>query len=195
MKKLSYLTMLAFAAFALQSCHLGGSTTTTTNDSTATTTDTTKKMAADTAKADSGSDVTFAKTLAAGGTAEITFSKLALQKVKSGKLKDFADMMITDHTKAADTLMAIAAKENITLPTTMDADHQSKYNATQDMSGNDFIKNYVNLMVADHKGAVDLITNESQNGKNPALKAFAAKILPTIQMHLDAANKLAAGMK
>ena len=187
--------MLAFAAFALQSCHLGGSTTTTTNDSTATTTDTTKKMAADTAKADSGSDVTFAKTLAAGGTAEITFSKLALQKVKSGKLKDFADMMITDHTKAADTLMAIAAKENITLPTTMDADHQSKYNATQDMSGNDFIKNYVNLMVADHKGAVDLITNESQNGKNPALKAFAAKILPTIQMHLDAANKLAAGMK
>ena len=185
--------MLAFAVYALQACHSNTSTTTTT-DSTTTTTDTTKKMAADTAKADSG-DTKFAKTLAGGGTAEITFSKLAQQKVKPGKLNDFAAMMITDHTKAADTLMAIAQKENITLPTGLDADHQSKYDSMQKMSGDDFNKAYVQLMVADHKGAVDLITNESQNGKDPALKAFATKILPTVQGHLDAANKLLAGMK
>jgi putative membrane protein len=191
MKKITYLMMIAFAAYALQSCHSGGSTTTTTDS---TTTDTSKKVVADTAKADTG-DAKFAKALAGGGTAEITFSKLAEQKVASGKLKDFAAMMVTDHTKAADTLMAIAAKENITLPTTMDADHQTQYDSMQKTSGDDFNKAYVNLMVADHTGAVALITNESQNGKDPALKAFATKILPTVQGHLDAINKIKAGMK
>jgi len=184
--------MLAFAAYALQACH--SNTSTSTTDSTATTNDTTKKMAASTAPADSG-DVKFATTLAGGGMAEINFSKLAEQKVAAGKLKDFAAMMITDHTKAADTLMAIAQKENITLPTALDSDHQKKYDDMQKLSGDDFNKAYVNLMVADHTGAVALITGESQNGKDPALKAFATKILPTVQGHLDAANKLAAGMK
>jgi len=185
--------MLAFAAYALQACHSG--TTTTTTDSTATTTDTTKKVVAtDTSKSDS-SDVKFAKALAAGGAAEITFSKLAQQKLAAGKLKDFANMMVTDHTQAADTLMAIAAKENITLPTTMDADHQTQYDSMQKTSGDDFNKAYLKLMVADHTGAVALITSESQSGKDPALKAFATKILPTVQGHLDAANKLSAGMK
>jgi len=183
--------MVAFAAYALQACH---STTTTTTTTDTTTVDSSKKVVADTTKVDS-TDVKFAKTLAGGGMAEINFSKLAAQKVAAGKLKDFAAMMITDHTKAADTLMAIATKENITLPTALDADHQSKYDAMQKMSGDDFNKAYINLMVADHKDAVNLLTNESQNGKDPALKAFATKILPTVQGHLDAANKLAAGLK
>jgi putative membrane protein len=192
MKKITYLMMLAFAAYAFQSCHSGGSTTTA--DSSSTTTDTAKKTVIDTAKVDTG-DVKFAKTLAGGGMAEINFSKLALQKVAAGKLKDFANMMVTDHTKAADTLMAIAAKENIALPADLDAGHQSKYDAMQKMSGDDFNKAYVTLMIADHKDAVNLLTNESANGKDPALKAFATKILPTVQGHLDAANKLQTGMK
>jgi putative membrane protein len=192
MKKLSYLMMVAFAVYALQACH--SNTGTSTSDTTANKTDTTKKMAASTTPADS-SDVKFAQTLAGGGMAEINFSKLAQQKVGPGKIKDFAAMMITDHTKAADTLTAIAQKENIALPTTLDADHQTQYDAMQKTSGADFNKAYIKLMVADHTGAVALITNESQNGKDPVLKAFATKILPTVQGHLDAANKLAASMK
>ena len=181
--------MAAFATYALQACH-STTTTTTTTDTTVKTTDTTvKKMAVD------SGDVKFARTLAGGGMAEINFSKLAQQKVAAGKLKDFATMMVTDHTKAADTLMAIAARENITLPNNLDAAHQTKYDDMEKMTGADFNKAYVTLMVADHTDAVSLLTNESQNGKDSTLKAFAVKILPTVQMHLGAANKLQAGMK
>jgi hypothetical protein len=102
---------------------------------------------------------------------------------------------IADHTKAADSLKAIAQKENITLPDSMDAVHKQKYTEIQEMSGDNFNKAYVMLMVADHKGAVNLLQNESQNGKDPALKGLATKILPTVQGHLDMANKLQAGMK
>ncbi|HZY40099.1 MAG TPA: DUF4142 domain-containing protein [Mucilaginibacter sp.] len=192
MKKLSYFIVLAMAAYALQACHSNSSPSAA--DSAATADSGKNKAAADSAKVDSG-DVKFAKTLAEGGSAEISFSKLAEQKVAAGKLKDFAAMMITDHTNAADSLSAIAQKENITLSSTMDADHQNKFEDMQKMTADDFKKAYVNLMVADHTGAVSLLMDESKNGKDPALKAFAAKILPTVQGHLDAINKIKAGIK
>jgi putative membrane protein len=193
MKKLSYFIMVAASAYVLQSCHSNSSSKST--DSTTTTKDsTTKTTMVDSTKADSG-DVGFAKTLAQAGTAEIKFSQLAQQKTKPGMLNDFAAKMIADHTKAADSLKAIAQKENITLPDSMDAVHKQKYTEIQEMSGDNFNKAYVMLMVADHKGAVNLLQNESQNGKDPALKGLATKILPTVQGHLDMANKLQAGMK
>ncbi len=190
MKKLSYFMMIALACYLLQGCHSNNSATTT--DSATTTVDSSKTVALPTTDS---SDVKFAKTLAAGGAAEITFSKLAETKVEAGKLKNFAAMMITDHTKAGDTLKTIATKENITLPDSMDADHQKKYADISKMSGVAFNEAYVKLMVADHKDAVGLLQDESKNGKDSTLKAFATKILPTVQMHLDAANKLASGMK
>ena len=191
MKNLSYFMMIVLAGYLLQGCHSNNSASTT--DSAATTIDSSKTAVVPTT-ADT-SDIKFAKALAAGGAAEITFSKLAESKVEAGKLKNFAAMMITDHTKAGDTLTAIAQKENITLPGGLDPDHQAKYDDISKMSGTDFNEAYVKLMVADHKGAVGLLQNESQNGKDSTLKAFATKILPTVQMHLDAANKLASGMR
>lgn len=192
MKKISFLLMSALAAYAFSGCHSGG--TKVSVDSTTTVTDTTKTAKTDTTKPDS-SDVKFATTLAGGGAAEIAFSKLAQQKVKPGAIYRFAAMMITDHSKAGDTLKAIAQKENITLPAGMDAQHQQKYDAMAKTSGNDFNQGYINLMVADHKDAVNLLQNESQNGKDATLKAFATKILPTVQMHLDSALKLQSRLK
>jgi putative membrane protein len=37
--------------------------------------------------------------------------------------------------------------------------------------------------------------NEAVSGTDPDFKAFAAKTAPTIQMHLDAINKISASMK
>jgi putative membrane protein len=193
MKKLSYFAMIVFTAYVMQGCH-SNNTAQTTDSATSTKDSTTKTTMVDSSKADSG-DVKFAKKLAGGGAAEITFSKLAEQKVKPGKLMDFATMMVTDHTKAADTLKMIAQKENIMLPPGMDPDHQKKYDDMSKMSGNDFNKAYVTLMVADHKDAVSLLQDESQNGKDSTLKKFATKILPTVQMHLDVVTKIQSNMK
>jgi len=127
--------------------------------------------------------------------AEIQLSKLAQQKSTNKKIKDFADMMVTDHTKAADTLSAIAKAKNITLPASLDADHQKKYDDLSKMSGADFDKGYVKIMVSDHQDAVNLFQDEAKNGTDPQLKAFAGKVEPIIQMHLDAINKINSGMK
>jgi len=194
MKKLSYVFMIALAAYALQACN-SGKNSGSGADSSSTKTDTTTKTTTATTTTVDSSSVKFANKAGMGGMAEIQLSKLAQQKSTNKKIKDFADMMVTDHTKAADTLSAIAKAKNITLPASLDADHQKKYDDLSKMSGADFDKGYVKIMVSDHQDAVNLFQDEAKNGTDPQLKAFAGKVEPIIQMHLDAINKINSGMK
>ena len=190
MKKLSYMILMAFAVYAIQGCHSASNAGTA--DSTQTK-DTTKAAAASTAAVDS-SDVKFANNAAGGGMAEIELSKLAQQKSTNAKIKDFAAMMVTDHGKAGDTLATIAKNKNITLPTALDADHQKKLDDLSKKSGADFDKAYIKIMAADHQDALKLMQGEAANGKDADLKAFAGKVAPVVQMHIDAINKIKGGM-
>lgn len=194
MKKLSYFIFAGLAFYALQACN--SKSTSSTTDSTTTTKDSTTKVVTtvDSTKVDS-SDVKFADNAAGGGMAEIELSKLAQTKTSSTKIKDFAAMMVKDHSAAGDSLTIIAKNKGITLPTSMDATHKAKYDSLSNLSGAGFNKAYITIMVADHKGALNLMQTEASSGKDAALKAFAAKTATIVQMHLDAANKLQASMK
>ena len=59
----------------------------------------------------------------------------------------------------------------------------------------DFDKAYVEAMVDGHKKAVKLFTDAAQNCKDPDLKAFATKTLPTLKMHLDSIQAIHDSMK
>ncbi len=194
MKKLTYAMLMAFAVYAAGGCHSNSGTSqsadsTVKKDSSTTTTATAATPAVD------SSDVKFARNTAAGGAAEIMLSKLAQQKSSDAQIKSFAGMMVTDHTNAGDTLMVIAKNKGINLPTSPDDKHQRKYDELSKLSGADFDKAYVKCMVDDHQDALNLMQNEASNGKDADLKAFAGKVVTTVQAHLDAINKIKAGMQ
>ncbi|MGE0224742.1 MAG: DUF4142 domain-containing protein, partial [Acetobacteraceae bacterium] len=68
---------------------------------------------------------TFATHAAMSSMAEIQLSQMAQQKAQSADVKQFAQQMITDHNKAKQDLMTIAQQQNMTLPTTLDQQHQA----------------------------------------------------------------------
>jgi putative membrane protein len=127
--------------------------------------------------------------------AEVALGKLALTKTSNASIKKFAQMMVDDHGKANDELKEIAKKKNITLPDAVDADHQKKMDDLDKKHGGDFDKAYVDAMIDGHKKTLDLMNKEAKDGKDADLKAFAAKVAPTVQMHLDAINKIHDRMK
>ena len=194
MKKINLILGIAAIAVSLQAC--SGSKKTSGTDSTTVKTDSTTMSAT---KTDSSSsmmaDTTFASKAAVGGMAEVALGKMAVAKSSDSKIKDFGNMMITDHGKANDELMAIAKKENITLPATLDAEHQAKSDSLSKLSGKDFDKAYVDAMIDGHKKTLALMQAEAANGKDTTLKAFAAKTAPTVKMHLDAIQKIHDSMK
>jgi putative membrane protein len=195
MKKLSYLVMIAAAALAFQGCNSTTKDAQENADSLNQTKDTTTNVAATGGIATENDDAKFATEAADNGMAEVALGKLALEKGTSTSVKEFATMMVKDHGKANEELMAIAKAKNITLPTTVDADHQAKADELAKLSGAEFDKAYVNAMVDGHKSTLSLMQTEGKDGKDTELKAFASKTAPVVQMHLDMINKIHDSMK
>lgn len=195
MKKNTYFTMIAAGLLALQSCGNGQKDTKQTADSLNKTKDTTSNAMNTGGISVASDDAKFATDAASGGMAEVSLAKLALTKTANAQIKDFADMMVKDHGKANDELMAIAKTKNITLPTEPDSTHLKKAAELEKLKGKDFDKAYVDAMVDGHKKTLELMQNEAKNAKDADLKAFATKTAPTVKMHLDMINKIYDSMK
>jgi len=79
----------------------------------------------------SGSDLVpmadqhFMMKAAQGGMAEVQLGKLATQNASSQAVKDFGQKMVDDHSKANDELKGLAARKNVTLPTSLDPQDQA----------------------------------------------------------------------
>jgi putative membrane protein len=132
----------------------------------------------------------FAVAVADAGMMEVQLATLALSKATSGKVKEFAQMMIDDHTKANEELRALAQKKNITLPTTLSDKHQKKYTEMSEKTGADFDKEYCELMLKDHRDVVDLFKKAQQSSRDPEFKSWASEKLPTLEHHLSMAERM-----
>ena len=140
------------------------------------------------------SDSKFMMMAATSDMNEIGLSNQALSKSTNEEVKKLAQMMIDDHTKSSEELKPISMSKNVMLPAEMDSKHKSAMEKMSSMSGMEFDMAYIKMMVKDHEKAVSMFTKESNSGKDAEAKAFAAKTLPVIQMHLDMSRKMMTSM-
>ena len=152
--------------------------------------------AADNAKGNHA-DGKFFKEAAQGGMAEVALGQMAVDKAENEAVKDFGQKMVTDHGKANQELKDLATSAGVTLPTEMSADAKALQKKLSGLSGTEFDKAYMKEMLKDHKKDIAEFKKEAEQGKNPEVKNWAAKTLPTLQEHYTAAqtasNKI--GMK
>ena len=141
------------------------------------------------------SDNDFVEDAAIGGMSEVELGKMASTKAASADVKNFGQMMVTDHSKANDELKALATKRGWKLPTEVDSSHKSTADDLRNRVGADFDKAYVEEMVDDHETDVKAFEDKAKNATDPDLKAFAEKTLPTLRKHLDAIKAIQAKMK
>jgi putative membrane protein len=145
----------------------------------------------------SNPDQAFAMAAATGGLAEVELGKLGVDKASNADVKKFAQKMVDDHGKANDELKGILQQKGITVPSELKGKEKSTHERLSKLSGAEFDKAYMSDMVRDHEKDVKEFERESTNGKDPELKAFASKTLPTLQEHLKMAretqSKLGAG--
>jgi putative membrane protein len=132
-------------------------------------------------------DAEFVAKAASGGLFEVKSSQLALEKATKAECKALAEMMVKDHTKANDELKTVASKAGVPLPAELAPHHQKMLNDLK--TARDFDTAYVDAQLKAHVEAVDLFTAASTGVKDPGLRDFAAKTLPTLKMHLDHVKK------
>ena len=140
-------------------------------------------------------DADFAVMAANAGMTEIELSKVALATSANADVKKYAQMIVDEHTAAASKLSNIAASKQITLPASLSDESKKSVDDLSKKKAKDFDKAYVNMMIDDHKKAVDAFKKESENSTDTDLKSFATETLPTLQKHLDQATSMKDGMK
>jgi putative membrane protein len=121
---------------------------------------------------------------------EVELGKVALEKASSDPVKQFAQKMIDDHSKANEDLKQLASKENINVSDSLDSKHQSRVEKLSKLSGADFDRAYIKDQLKDHQQDVQEFQQEAQRGSDPDVKSFASKTLPVIKEHLSMAKDL-----
>jgi putative membrane protein len=135
----------------------------------------------------------FMAMAAQSGMAEVEMGRLAATKAQNPEVKKFGQMMADDHGKANTELKALAAKENITLPTDLGS-HKSTADELKGLSGAEFDQQYVEAMVDAHEDDVSAFQKQADSAADAEVKAFAAKTLPVLQKHLEAIKAIQAKM-
>jgi len=162
------------------------SKTTTATTTTATTTTTADKTP--------GGDAHFIKKVAGASMGEVEMARMGTDKAASSEVKQFAQKMVDDHTKANGELTTLASSKSVDIA--MDSKKHDKMNDKfSDKAGVDFDKAFMKQMVADHKKVVREFEHEAKSGKDPEVKAWAEKTLPTLREHLQEAQTIYDGLK
>jgi putative membrane protein len=206
MKHALFLSAAAVAALSLAACNKPASTTTT---DTATTATNTAGAAIDKAQDATGAAVgaTSAATLGSHDTGafvsnasqsdmyEIQAAKIAETRSKNPDIKAFAKMMVTDHTKSSEMMKPLILAAGQKPADKLDQRRQGFIDNLKSASDADFDKTYADQQVAAHEEALSLLQGYAKDGSDAGLKGGAAKIVPTVQTHLDKIKSIQASLK
>jgi putative membrane protein len=113
-------------------------------------------------------------------------SQLVLQSTTDAKIRQFADMMLRDHTTSTEDVKAAAATDRIAVPAPKLEPAQAKMIADlRAASGPVRDKLYVKQQRMAHQQALALHSGFAQSGDKAALKGVAAATAPVVQHHIE----------
>lgn len=129
------------------------------------------------------------------GMAEVELGKLAQEKARNEKVKQFGAMMVNDHTQANNEVKSLASQRNVSLPDSVSNEKKKDRDDLAKKSGADFDKAFMKAMVNDHDATINLFEKASNDVKDPAVKTFVDNTLPKLRSHLDSAKTIQKGLK
>src|SRR6478736_8143990 len=127
---------------------------------------------------------------AQGNSAEVELGKIVADKSKNPSVKQFAQMMVKDHTTALNELQELAQSKNLNFNDDLPGDAKALQAKLSSAKGKELDKEYMDNMVEDHQKDVQEFTDKSQSAKDPDVKQWAGKTLPTLQKHLEKAQQI-----
>ena len=125
------------------------------------------------------------------GMFEVQVAQLAASKATDANVKSFASMLVDHHTAANNDLVKIANARGVELPAAPKRALRRDIEKLGKKSGEAFDREFVrDVGIQAHEQDIKLFQKASKDVKDPELKAFVDKTLPTLQDHLAAAQQL-----
>ena len=119
---------------------------------------------------------------------EVEFGKLAESKGSSSAVKEFGARMVKDHTRLNKELGSAATSIGLTAPTGLSTEQKAEYAKLSKLTGKEFDKEYIDLMVKDHTDDLAAFQKAESTVQDPKLKKAISVAIPVIQEHLNMAK-------
>ena len=139
-------------------------------------------------------DQDFVTKTAQGNSAEVELGKIVAAKTKDPRVKQFAQMMVKDHTATLNELQELAQSKNLNFNDDLPDDAKALQAKLSSDTGKQLDKDYMDSTLEDHQKDVQEFTDQSQKAKDPDVKQWASKTLPILQKHLEKARQVDAGL-
>lgn len=127
---------------------------------------------------------------------DIEAGKLAAEKASNPKVKEFAQLMVRDHTSVNNKAAALVKKLNVT-PEESDTSRSLKSGGDQNLeklrglSGAEFDKAYIDNEVTYHESVIKAVQDTLiPNAKNAELKSLLQSAAPVFVSHLNHAKEV-----
>lgn len=138
----------------------------------------------------SNDDQKFVDMAAQTDMLEAHVGQMAADQAASQAVKDYAQMLVTDHTNDYQQLSAAAAKAGATVPKGLDVPRDKMIAPFEKLKGAAFDHRFAHEMIVGHTKAIAEYKHEAQDGKSADIKAYASQTLPTLEKHLHEAESL-----
>lgn len=124
---------------------------------------------------------------AIGDLFEIRSSEIALKKSRNDDIREFAQMMIEDHTEASSNLKVAVgeARVPVTLPTELDEAKLEKIGQLEKAEGAELDRLYIQMQIEAHDEALALHRNYAENGELEPLRDIASDMASVVESHRD----------
>jgi putative membrane protein len=133
-------------------------------------------------------DASFLRKAGEHGLAEVELGRLAQERGMREEVKQFGARMVADHGKANEELARIASARGVEVPAAPDKKHQRDRDKLSKYTGPEFDREFMKHMVADHRKDVREFARMAKGAKDAEVKEFAARQLPVLKSHLQAAQ-------
>ncbi len=141
------------------------------------------------------------QTLIAVDNNEINAANEAQKRSSNSDVKDFAQTMVTDHTKNMQDAQALAQQLNVTLSSTEKMEKlkdmgKQELHKLQSVPAAQFDMVYINAMVEGHQKVLNMIDEKLlPNAKNQDVINFLKTTRDTVSHHLDMAKDVQTKLK
>lgn len=137
-------------------------------------------------------DRAFLEQAAQNGHAEVSAGRLALTKARDPKVRDYAQRMVDEHTRAGEELRTLAAAKQHEVPTEPSAAQKGREMIIATLiDDNSFDRRYLAQMgVEAPQAAIPLYEKTVRESRDPEVKAFASRQLPALHQQLQRAQAL-----
>jgi putative membrane protein len=121
---------------------------------------------------------------------EMQLGQAAAGKAQSSAVRDFGQRTMTDHSRMQDQWSALLTKYGIEYRTILRPEQEQQVRQLEQLSGREFDRNYMGLMIQGHQADVNKFQTEGRSAKSAEVRQLVEANLPVLEQHVSLATQV-----